>query len=125
MVHRNDPGDLFGQDPVQRLFGTEHPILQSLTLVDSLLPADHATMFDPKDGTTASGRHALLLGGLDHCEDGQFGFSLDPQLGYRSHEPPFVFSAGWPVQPLNPPGAPRSVWPLYIAIIDSETAGNL
>lgn len=64
--HRNNPGDLFGQDPVQRLFGTGHPIPQSLTLVGPLLPADNATMFDHKDGTTASGRHALLLGGLDH-----------------------------------------------------------
>ena len=89
--HRDDPGDLFGQDPVQRLFGTGHPVVQSPAQAGPLLPADDPTMSDPEDRTTASGRHALLLGGLDHREDGKFGFRLDPQLGHRSHEPPFVF----------------------------------
>jgi hypothetical protein len=67
------------------------------------LPTHDATMFDRQDQTTASRRNTLLLGGLNHREDFQFGLLADPLDGYRSHEPPLVFFAGSPVRPTDPP----------------------
>ena len=89
--HRHDLVHFLGQYPVRRLLGTGNPVVQTLPLPDPLLPPEDATLFDHEDRTTASHRHALLLGGLNHREDGPFGFRLDPLPGYRSHEPPFVF----------------------------------
>ena len=76
---------------MQRLFGPGGQVGQVLPLARLLLPADDAPVGDHQDRTTAPRRNALLLGGLNHREDFQFGLRFEPLAGYRSHEPPVVF----------------------------------
>ena len=104
--HRNNLVDLPGQHPMQWLFRTGCQIDQALSLANPMLPANDATLFDRQDQTAASHRNALLLGGLNHRKDFQFGLLVNPLLGYRSHEPPFVFFARSPVRPTDRP------WPV-------------
>ena len=83
--------DLLGQHPMQRLFGAWREVGQAESLAGPLLPTNNAPVFDHQDRTTAPRRNTLLLGGLNHGEDFQFGLRFDPWAGYRSHEPPVVF----------------------------------
>ena len=89
--HRHNLLDLLGQHPMQGLFGTRRQVGQALPLARLLLPADDAPVGDHQDRTTAAHRNTLLLGGLNHREDFQFGLRINPLPGYRTHEPPVVF----------------------------------
>jgi hypothetical protein len=89
--HDHNLLDLLGQDPMQRFSRARGPVGQALPLARLLLPTNPAALFYRLDLKTAPRRHALLLGGLNHGEDFQFGLLVDPLTGYRSHEPPLVF----------------------------------
>ena len=70
---RHNLVDLLGQNPMQWLFWARNEIGQRLALTGLLLPANDAPVFDRQKRTTAPRRNALLLGGLNHGEDFQFG----------------------------------------------------
>ena len=70
---RHNLVDLLGQNPVQRLFWAGDEISQRLALTGLLLPAHDAPVFDRQERTGPTCRNALLLGGLNHGEDFQFG----------------------------------------------------
>jgi hypothetical protein len=55
-------------------------------LAGPLLPTNNAPVFDHQDRATAPRRNTLLLGGLNHREDFQFGLLIELLIGY-SHEP--------------------------------------
>ena len=76
---------------MQRLLRSGDEIGQALSMSDLLLPANDAPVFDRQKRTGPPRRNALLLGGLNHGENFEFGLLFKPQAGYRSHEPPFVF----------------------------------
>ncbi len=71
--------------------GTRSAIMETPPESDPLLPADDAAVLDHEDRARAPHRHAVLLGGIDHREDLQFGLSLEPMSGYRTDETPLVF----------------------------------
>ena len=58
---------------MQRIFGAGEEIGQRLSLTSLLLPANDAPVFDRQERTGPTRRNALVLGGLNHGEDGQFG----------------------------------------------------
>ena len=70
---RHNLVDLLGQNPMQRVFGAGDEIGQRLALPGLLLPANDAPVFDRQERTGPTRRNALLLGGLNHGEDFQFG----------------------------------------------------
>ena len=61
---------------MQRVFGAGAEIGRRLSLAGQMLPAGDAPVFDRQERTTATGRDALLPGGLNHGEDFQFGLLI-------------------------------------------------
>ena len=70
---RHNLVDLLRQNPMQRRFWAGDEIGQRLSQASLLLPAKDAPVFDRQERTGPTRRNALLLGGLNHGEDGQFG----------------------------------------------------
>ena len=70
---RHNLVDLLRQNPMQRVLGAGAEIGQRLSLAGLRLPAHDAAVFDHQERTAAARRNALLLGGLNHGEDFQFG----------------------------------------------------
>jgi len=79
------------QQPMQCFLGTGGAIRQTQALALVRLPAHDSAMGNHQNRTAAPGGNALILGSGNHEQDGLFGRRRQPGVGYRSHEPPFVF----------------------------------
>ena len=89
--HGRNALNFLRQQPMQRFLGTGGAIRQTQTLALVRLPAHDPAMGDRQNRATAPGGNALVLGSGNHDKDGLFGRRRQPGVGYRSHEPPFVF----------------------------------
>ena len=70
--------DLLGQNPMQRVFWARDEIGQRPSLTGLPLPANDAPVFDRQKRTGPPRRNALLLGGLNHGENFEFGLLFNP-----------------------------------------------